>query len=167
LLISTCRPREEGDVLAAAGAAGLFMNQRMARKPTSATAMICGMLIEVCASAMACTGAQKSPEEGGGYAPLALRLKKVVQLRFWMWFLIVVLSSPINTRPSLFYLKIWFWIEVHKKACRVDLSSNVVEVVRTESQCNCRKSDAKFGNHERHVKLQAKGLETPIEDFSL
>ena len=45
--MSSCCPRElEDDPLD--GEEGLFMNQRMAKKPTRATAMIWGRLMEVC-----------------------------------------------------------------------------------------------------------------------
>lgn len=49
LLTSTCRSREEE---LGVDDAGLLRNHRIARKPTSATAMSCGMLIEVWLSAM-------------------------------------------------------------------------------------------------------------------
>ena len=53
LFTSTCLPREE---LGAEPEEGLFMNHRIARKPTMATAMICGMLIDVWPSAMFAIG---------------------------------------------------------------------------------------------------------------
>lgn len=50
LVTSTCRPLRDDEVLeeAAVEEMGLLRNQRMAKKPTSATAMIWGMLMEFC-----------------------------------------------------------------------------------------------------------------------
>lgn len=44
------RDRDEAADVGPEDDEGLLMNHRIARKPTTATAKICGMLIEVCAS---------------------------------------------------------------------------------------------------------------------
>lgn len=64
LVTSTCLPlREEEEGGGAEAEAGLLRNQRMAKKPTMATARIWGMLIEVWLSAILTDGCVSLAQE--------------------------------------------------------------------------------------------------------